>query len=115
VGGLAIAVALYVYLQRRGVSRLVSLLAVTPIVLDARTIVVEHHVLSDTLFTFLVVAGLIVLTWRARLGWLICAGVGLVLAAAGLVRTVGLPLLALPGLYILIRSLADRLPRRPLG
>ncbi|MEA2828346.1 MAG: hypothetical protein QOG43_2785 [Actinomycetota bacterium] len=108
LAGLAVPAACYAYLRRGGVSRLVSVLAVAPVVLDARTIVVEHYVLSDTLFTTLTVTGLIVLTAKDRPGKLACAIAGLVLAAAGLTRTVGLPLLALPLSYIVVRSLGDR-------
>ncbi len=108
VAGLAIPIAGYAYLQRRGVSRLVSLLAVAPVVLDARTIVLEHYVLSDTLYTTLTVTGLLVLTARDRPGLPTCAVSGLVLAAAGLTRTVGLPLLVLPVLFIVIRSMGAR-------
>ena len=108
LAGLAIPVGCYAYLQRRGVSRLVALLAVAPVVLDARTIVVEHHVLSETLYATLAVTGLLVLTAKDRPGKLTCAIAGLVLTGAGLTRAVGLPLLALPGLYILIRSLGNR-------
>lgn len=103
LGGLVIAVACYAFLQWRGVSRWVSLLAMAPLLLDARTVVLEHYILSDVLFTALVVTAVIVLTGRARPGWVACAAAGGIFAAAGLTRTVGLALLVLPGLYLVIR------------
>jgi hypothetical protein len=115
LGGLAIAVACYAYLQHRGVSRLVSLLAVAPALLDSRTIVVEHYILSDSLYTVLAVTGLIVATGRVKPVWVTCALAGLILAAAGLTRSVGLPLLAVPGLYLLFRSLSRESDGATLG
>jgi hypothetical protein len=101
--GLAIAAGAYVYLQRRGVSRLVSALAATPLLLDARTVSLEHFLLAETLFTGLIVLGMMALTWRDTPGWL---GVLVATGAfswAAVTRSIGLVALAVPLFYLLLR------------
>jgi hypothetical protein len=101
--GLAIAVAGYALLQRRGVSRLVSALAVTPLLLDARTVAIEHFLLAETLFTALIVLGLLALTWRQAPGWLGVLVAGGAFSWAALTRSIGLVVLAVPLLYLILR------------
>lgn len=66
--GLAMAVALYAVLVRRGVARWLAAIAVAPVLLDAYQLQIEQMILADTLFEALVVAGLVVLLWRLPLG-----------------------------------------------
>lgn len=103
--GLGIVVAGYVFLQRRGLSRLVSTVAVTPLLLDARTVSVEHFLLAETLFTCLLLTGMLALTWRQAPGWLGVLVAGGAFSSAALTRSIGLAALAVPVLYLLLRRL----------
>ncbi|BCJ63504.1 hypothetical protein [Polymorphospora rubra] len=106
LAGLALAAAVYVFLQRKGLSRTVALLATTPLVLDARTVALEHYLLAETLFTVLVTVGLLLLCWRRdNPGWLLCAIAGALFGWAAVTRSIGLVALAVPVLYLLIRRI----------
>jgi hypothetical protein len=56
--GLAIAVALYVILLRRGTPRWLAALAIAPILLDAYQLQIEQTIMPDVWFEALIVAGL---------------------------------------------------------
>jgi hypothetical protein len=71
-------------------------------------LVVEHYVLSDTLFMALLVAGTVLLLWRDRPGPWLAALSGVTLAAAGLTRVVGLGLLPIVLLYAAVRHVGWR-------
>jgi hypothetical protein len=102
--GLGLAVAIYRLLRKRGVTAWLATLGAAPILLDARQIVVEHFILSDTLFTVLLVAAVIMLLRRDdRPGVTTCVLAGTLLAAAVVTRSVGLAACALLPLYLLIR------------
>jgi hypothetical protein len=101
--GLGVAVAVYALARRRGLSGGLAALLAAPLLLDARTIVLEQYLLTETLFTALCVAGVLLLTWRDRPGWRACAVGGLLLAVAAVTRSVGVPLVALPLLYLVLR------------
>lgn len=106
--GIALALGAYVFLYRRGVSRLVCALAAAPLLLDARTVAIEHYLLAETLFTLLVVFGMVALCWRPTPGWL-----GTLVAAgafswAALTRSIGLAALAVPVLYLILRRVPWR-------
>ncbi|MEN3356973.1 MAG: hypothetical protein V7637_955 [Mycobacteriales bacterium] len=102
--GIAVAVALYLLLVRSGLPGWLAAVAMLPQLLSVRQVQLEHLVMSDTLFTALLVGGVVALGWRpARPSWWCAAGAGLALSAATLVRSVGLPLLALAGVYLLVR------------
>jgi hypothetical protein len=106
--GLGIAVALYVLLLRRGVSRTVATLAVVPAALDAYLIQVEHTIMSETIFHATLVAAFAVLLWEDRPGLVAVAVTGLLLGYAGVVRSVALPLVAVFLVYVLVRRLGWR-------
>lgn len=102
--GLAIGVLVYVIACRRGVRRWVAALAAAPVLLDAYEIQLEHIVLSDTFFAFLIVLAAAILLWSpAPPGTGRAAVVGLVLALATLTRTLGLPLLLVFAGHLLCR------------
>ncbi len=75
--GLAMAVALYALLLRRGAPRWLAALAVAPVLLDGYQLQMEQTVMPDVLFEALLAAGLVVLLWRPvpRLWMLLVAGV----------------------------------------
>ncbi len=85
--GLAVAVLVYGAIRRK----VLGVVAAAVVLLDAYQIQLEHLLVSDTLFLFLVVAATVLAlkppTWRRALG------IGLLLAAATVTRTVGLPLI----------------------
>nr|WP_256863377.1 hypothetical protein [Microbispora sp. GKU 823] len=98
--GLLVGVMLYVTVLRRGGPSWAAVLACVPVLLDAYQIELEHLLVSDSLFTFLVV-GAVCLAMRRPLTPRSAAALGLVLAAATLTRTVGLPLIAVFALLLL--------------
>jgi hypothetical protein len=92
VFGLAMAVALYALLLRRGAPRWAATLAAAPVLLDAYQLQLEQTIMPDVLFETMITAGLVVLLWRGQRGpgraWPIAAG-ALVLGAAVTVREIG--------------------------
>ncbi len=108
--GLGIAVMIYVSLRRRSLPAWVATTATVPVLFDPAFLRLEHAVLSDTQLIFLVVAALTVLLWRPGLSVRAAVCVGLLLALAGLTRTVAVPLLGLFLLWLLVR----RTGRRPV-
>jgi hypothetical protein len=100
--GLAMAVALYLILRRRGVPRWLAALATAPILLDAYQLQIEQSIMPDTAFEALIVAGLAGLLWPPRpRTWMVLAA-GLALGASATVRQVG-EIFILPALvYVLI-------------
>jgi hypothetical protein len=101
--GLAAAVLLYALLRRWRVPGPLATLGVLPQLLDVHQVELEHLVMSDTLFTFLLVAAVVLLGWQRRAAPLTAGAAGLMLALAALTRSVGLPLVVLGGIYLLAR------------
>ncbi|MEV0581892.1 hypothetical protein [Nonomuraea sp. NPDC050310] len=104
--GLAVGALVYWAAVRRA-PRWAAALAAAPVLLDAYQIELEHLLVSDTLFMALVVAA-VVLALREEPPAL---AIGLLLAAAALTRTVGLPLVGLVCLWLLVR----RRPRKAVA
>jgi hypothetical protein len=101
--GLAVIVAGYFFLCRRGCRPWLAALAMVPFAVDARVLTLEHYVLAETPYVAATAAGLFLLAWRDKVGW-VAAGIGGVfLGFAALTRTVGLPVLALALVYLLVR------------
>lgn len=106
--GLAVGVMIYAVLRRRGLPGWGAALATVPPLFDASFLRLEHAVLSDTLFIFLVVAGLAVLMWSPRLSLRAATGAGLLFAPAALTRTIALPLFLLVLLVLAVRRVEWR-------
>ena len=102
--GLASGVMIYALLRRRGLPDWGACLAALPVLFDAYEVQLEHLVMSDALFTFLVTTAVFLLCWRDRPSVLTAVAAGLLTGAAALVRTVGLPLLAVVAVCLLIRK-----------
>jgi hypothetical protein len=85
LAGLAMGVAIYVLLLRRGVPRWLAALAAAPVLLDAYELQMEQTIMPDVWFEALMVAGLVVLLWNCRLTVRAIAAGG---AALGLSATV---------------------------
>jgi hypothetical protein len=101
--GLVLVVAGYAFLIKRGVWRWLAALAVLPIAIDARELTLEHFVLAETAYVALTAAALILLAWRAKVGWAAATIAGLLLGFAAITRSVGLPVIALAFVYLLVR------------
>ncbi|MEV2266915.1 hypothetical protein [Nonomuraea africana] len=99
---LGLATGVLVYLAARRVPKWAATLAAAPILLDAYQIELEHLLVSDALFTFLVVAA-VVLAVRRDLTWRTALAIGLLLACASLTRTVGQPLIVVLCAWLLLR------------
>jgi hypothetical protein len=106
--GVVLVVGGYAFLLRRGARPWLAALAMAPLALDARQLTLEHYVLAETAYVALTVAGFIVLAWRDRLGPVAAAAGGVLLGFAALTRSVGLPILALTGVYLLVRRVGWR-------
>src|SRR5262249_56715458 len=89
VMGLAMAVALYVLLLRRGAPRWLAALAMAPLLLDAYQIQIEQTLMPDTWFEALVVTGLAILLWRPAPGWRAVLAGGLVLGTSAIFAQIG--------------------------
>jgi hypothetical protein len=85
--GLAMAVALYALLLRRGAPRWAATLAAAPVLLDAYQLQLEQTIMTDVLFETMITAGLVVLLWRPG-PWPLGVG-ALLLGAAVTVRVIG--------------------------
>ncbi len=100
--GLAMAVALYVLLTRRGVNRWLATLAMAPILLDAYQLQAEEMIMPDVVFQALIVLALVLLLWQRMPSWLAVVATGLILGYAVTVREVGMILIVPAVLYLLI-------------
>jgi hypothetical protein len=87
--GLAMAVALYVVLQRRGVSRWLAALAVAPVLLDAYQVQIEEMIMPDVWFEALLVAGLVVLLWRRTVSPWLAVTAGLIFGVSAIFHQLG--------------------------
>ncbi|WP_344263563.1 hypothetical protein [Actinomadura napierensis] len=81
-----------------------------PVLLDSYQIALEHMLMSDSLFTFLLLAAVTVALWRRRTTWWLGALAGMFAAFAAVTRSAGLPLVAV----ILVGMLLRRAGWRPL-
>ena len=100
--GLAMAIALYVLMLRRGVSTWLAALAVAPVLLDAYQLNAEQTIMPDVLFETLLVAGIVLLLWQPRYGGLgLVMLAGLALGASATVRQVGEALIVPALVYVL--------------
>ncbi|MGH2928990.1 MAG: phospholipid carrier-dependent glycosyltransferase, partial [Solirubrobacteraceae bacterium] len=103
VMGLLIAVMIYALARRRfGVPAWIAVLATLPVLFDGFEIQLEHLIMADTLFLFLVMAAITVALWSPRPSWRACLAAGLLLGLSSVVRSTGLPLLAVLAVYVII-------------
>jgi 4-amino-4-deoxy-L-arabinose transferase-like glycosyltransferase len=107
--GLLIAAMIYALARHRfHVPAWIAVLATLPVLFDGFEIQLEHLVMSDTLFLFLAMLAVSLLLWNPRPSWWVCLLAGLVLGVASIVRSTGLPLIAVFAVYLAIRFLLDR-------
>ncbi len=101
--GLGTGVAIYAVLRRRGLVGWAATLAAVPVLYDAYQVQLEQMVMSDALFMILLIVAMVLLCWNDRVGPIAAAVAGLLIGYASVVRSVGLPLLALVAVCLLIR------------
>jgi len=113
--GLAMAVALYAVLLRRGAPRWVATLAAAPVLLDAYQLQLEQTIMPDVLFETMIAAGLVVLLWRTG-RWPVAVG-ALLLGAAVTVREIGAVLIVPVVVFaaLTVRGWARRVRRAALA
>jgi hypothetical protein len=98
--GLAMAVALYAVLLRRGTNRWLSAVAVAPVLLDAYQVQIEQTIMPDVWFEAMIVAGLAVLLWRPGVTSRLAAVAGVILGLSATVHQVG-EVLIVPAVFYL--------------
>ena len=104
--GLLVAVMIYALARRRfAAPAWVAVLCTLPVLYDGFEIQLEHLIMTDTLFLFLAFAAVTVLLWSPRPSWRACLVAGLLLGLSTTVRSTGLALIPVFGLYLLIRFL----------
>ena len=107
--GLAVAVMMYALARRFSAPAWLATLATVPVLYDGFEIELEHLIMSDVPFLFLLTLATVLLLWdRSGPSLRKCAAVGLVLGIADCVRSVALPLLAVFAVYMIIRGLGWR-------
>src|ERR1700684_1915428 len=102
--GVLVAVMIYVLLRRNGVSKTWSAVATLPQLLDGYIIEDEHLIMAESLFTFMLMVGTLLLLWRPRPAWWTAVVAGLLVGAAAVVRTEGEVMLAVIPLFLLLRG-----------
>ncbi|SNS44503.1 Dolichyl-phosphate-mannose-protein mannosyltransferase [Geodermatophilus pulveris] len=107
--GLAMVALVYLLLQRRGVAPWIGVLAVLPLAFDAYLLDIEHFILAETLFMFLMTGAVVLLLVRERPGALVAGTVGVLMGLLTLTRTVGLFLIGVVAVYLLVRLLVRTL------
>jgi hypothetical protein len=103
--GLAVGVMIYALARHRfGVPAWLATLAAVPVLYDGFEIELEHLIMADVPFLFVLMLATTLLLWdREGPSTLTCALVGLLLGLGAVLRTVGLPLLAIFAVYMIIR------------
>ena len=106
--GIAIAVIVYALLRYWGLPGWGASLAAVPTLFDTREIALESYILPDTVFCLVIVVTVaLLLTRRTPRPWQ-CAGAGLLMAYATVLRGNGLPLVVVVAAFMLIRKVGWR-------
>lgn len=91
--GLVTALVTYALLRHLELKKGIAVLGTLFVLFDPLQLVIEEHILSESLFELLVVSALALLVWRQRPSILQCVLVGLGIAGATVTRDVGLVLI----------------------
>jgi len=107
--GLAIGVMVYALARHRfRAPAWLAALAAVPVLYDGFEIQLEHLIMADVPFLFLITLATTLLLWDPAPSTLRCVAVGALLGAAEIMRSVGLPLLAVFAVYMIIRRISWR-------
>ncbi len=106
---LAVAVMIYALARHRfGAPAWLATLATVPVLYDGFEIQLEHLIMADVPFLFLLTLAVTLLLWDPQPSLRRCALVGLLLGLRRSLRSVGLPLLAMFAVYMIIRRISWR-------
>lgn len=108
VMGLAIGAEIYAVLRRLKLPPWASALAAVPSLFSVYPLQIEHFILSDAFFGFLVTSALAILLWRERPRIWVCGVVGLILAWSVIDRAQGILLIVAFVLYLAVARLGWR-------
>jgi hypothetical protein len=100
--GLAMGIAIYALLLRRGAPRWLAAVAAAPVLLDAYELQIEQTIMPDVWFEALIVAGLVLLLWHPRLPAWAIAVAGITLGLSATVWQGGEFLILPAAVYVLI-------------
>ncbi|MBV9858282.1 MAG: hypothetical protein JOY82_27760 [Streptosporangiaceae bacterium] len=107
--GLAMGVMVYALARHRfAAPGWIAALAAVPVLYDGFQIQLEHLIMPDVLFEFLVMLAVTLLLWDRQPSWRRCALAGLLIGLSALMRSVGLPLLAVFAAYLVVRRVRWR-------
>jgi len=107
--GLAVGVMVYALARHRfGARAWLATLAAVPVLYDGFEIQLEHLVMADLPFLFLLALAVTLLLWDPVPSMRRCLLVGALLGVAEIMRAVGLPLLAVFAVYMIIRRISWR-------
>jgi len=107
--GLAIAVMIYALARHRfGAPAWLATLATVPVLYDGFEIELEHLIMADVPFLFLLTLAVTLLLWDPVPSMRRCVLIGALLGLAEILRSVGLPLLAVFAVYMIIRRISWR-------
>ena len=101
--GVLMGVATYAVLRRRGLPWWGATLPTLPVLFDVFELQLEHLVMSDVLFIFLITVAVAALCWFDQPPVTVSVIAGLMIGYAAIVRTVGEPLLAVVVVALLLR------------
>ena len=107
--GLAVGVMVYALARHRfGSPAWLATLAAVPALYDGFGIQLEHLIMADVPFLFLLMLAVTLLLWDPVPSLRRCLLVGVLLGVAEIMRAVGLPLLAVFAVYMIIRRISWR-------
>jgi len=107
--GVAIGVMVYAVARHRfGVRPWIASLAAVPVLYDGFQIELEHLILSDVPFEFLLALATTLMLWDSKPSWQRCTLIGLILGVSATVRSLGLPFLAIFAVYMIIKRVGWR-------
>jgi Dolichyl-phosphate-mannose-protein mannosyltransferase len=108
--GLAVGVMVYALARHRfGVRTWIAALATVPVLYDGFEIQLEHLIMADVPFLFVIMLATTLVLWNpAGPSTRMCAFIGLLLGLGAVLRSIGLPLLAVFGVYMIIRRFSWR-------
>ena len=108
---MALAVAVMIYALARHRFRApawLATLATVPVLYDGFEIQLEHLIMADVPFLFLLTLAVTLLLWDPAPSLRRCLLIGALLGLAEIMRSVGLPLLAVFAVYMIIRRISWR-------
>jgi hypothetical protein len=106
--GIGIAIIVYSLLRYWGLPGWGAALAAVPTLFDTREIALESYILPDTVFCFVILLAVALLLTRAVPRRWQCAGAGLLLAYASVLRGNGIPLVVIVAAFLLVRRVGWR-------